>query len=430
MADTFISWVDHDQTARQQTYQLMASFGDKDSRDELGIGTIRDSISDFLFPGTSTIQTRLRYILLIPWIYRYLESNRYRPSQFGARAEAIERSLIQPLISADDSEGAFGKTSKEKVKRLPSSVYWSALKVWGIRKNNFSQDQYQRQIGEIYKHWDGYTLKLSRNILQGDSNDDQSLIRELTWDPELPATPEGFPESLENLNFQLTKDEARYLREKLMISNENDNPNYSGPCLLGELVKRPIKLDDEYPWGKIVTGAASNINSELLEHARIFSFLIHGAHMLYNLMLAEKSREDHLDENRGVSEWDERVEHYQKELLRWHKDPQISDISTWSIGRFWEIIQHPGHDISKAIPFVKSWTSIVLDSSDRVDQKTQARELILRRERETKGSKSRLHNKDPRSRWRGQSATNRLTYRWSNVKVLLKDLYMGLGYGV
>ncbi len=430
MTESIISWVDHDQTARQQTYQLMASFGDSDSRDELGIGTIRDSISDFLFPGTSTIQTRLRYILLVPWIYDHLESNRFKASQFGAKAEEFERSLIKPLISADDSAGAFGKTSKEQVKRLPSSVYWSALSVWGIRKIDRSQDQYHRQIGQIYRLLDSHKSILSRNISQGDSIDDQSIQTVMTWDAELPSPPKGFPDVLDGLNFKLSGEEARYLREKLMVTNENHNINHSGLSLLGELVKKPIPLDDEYPWGSKVASAASNINGELLEHARIFSTLIHGAHLLYNLMVAEKSKEDHLSENTDVSKWDELIDHYQEELVKWHKNLPISDISNWSTSRFWEIIRHPGHNISTVIPFVESWRSIVLENELRVDQSTSARELIKKRELRTKPvSKSRLHNKDSRSRWGGKSATNRLSYRWSNVKVLLKDLYTGLGYG-
>ena len=124
MLNSFLSWVDHDQQARNKTYQLLASYGDHDSRDELGIGAIRDSISDFLFPGTSTIQTRLKYMLIVPWIYTYLEKKykRIRPDRFGREAEEIERSLIRPLIATDDSAGAFGKTAKDRIKRLPSSV--------------------------------------------------------------------------------------------------------------------------------------------------------------------------------------------------------------------------------------------------------------------------------------------------------------------
>jgi len=56
-------------------------FTEKESRDELGIGSIRDAIADILFPGTSTIQTRLRYMLLLPWMYRELEKRNLSPSR-------------------------------------------------------------------------------------------------------------------------------------------------------------------------------------------------------------------------------------------------------------------------------------------------------------------------------------------------------------
>lgn len=71
-----LGWLDHDSDARTKTLNILALFQQKESRDELGIGSIRDSFAEQLFPGTSTIQTRLRYMLFIPWIYQYLENQR------------------------------------------------------------------------------------------------------------------------------------------------------------------------------------------------------------------------------------------------------------------------------------------------------------------------------------------------------------------
>ena len=51
----------------------MPLFGEHDTRDELGIGSVRDAFADTLFPGTSTITTRARYFLLVPWTYQRLE---------------------------------------------------------------------------------------------------------------------------------------------------------------------------------------------------------------------------------------------------------------------------------------------------------------------------------------------------------------------
>ena len=50
--------------------EIINLFAQTESRDELGIGQVRDSFSDRLFPGTSTLHTRARYLVLIPWCYR------------------------------------------------------------------------------------------------------------------------------------------------------------------------------------------------------------------------------------------------------------------------------------------------------------------------------------------------------------------------
>lgn len=71
-----LTWLDHDGAAYERSLRLLALFKEKESRDELGIGAIRDAIADRLFPGTSTIQTRLRYMCFIPWIYAGLEERR------------------------------------------------------------------------------------------------------------------------------------------------------------------------------------------------------------------------------------------------------------------------------------------------------------------------------------------------------------------
>ena len=52
-----LAWVDFDEAERQRAQRIMALFQERESRDELGLGAIRDSISENLFPGTSTIQT-------------------------------------------------------------------------------------------------------------------------------------------------------------------------------------------------------------------------------------------------------------------------------------------------------------------------------------------------------------------------------------
>ena len=67
-------------------HRILALFRERDTRDELGIGVIRDLLADELFPGTSTIQTRLRYMLFVPWIYQQLEAEEWGASDQIGRA--------------------------------------------------------------------------------------------------------------------------------------------------------------------------------------------------------------------------------------------------------------------------------------------------------------------------------------------------------
>ena len=73
-------------------------FSERDTRDELGIGTIRDAFSEHFFPGTSTIQTRAKYMLFVPWIYLDLERKKVPSARVSARARQAETRLIPDWV--------------------------------------------------------------------------------------------------------------------------------------------------------------------------------------------------------------------------------------------------------------------------------------------------------------------------------------------
>ena len=58
------SWLDSSEHERRAVLELVSALNEPGTLDELGIGSIRDTIADTLFPGTSTIQTRARYFLM------------------------------------------------------------------------------------------------------------------------------------------------------------------------------------------------------------------------------------------------------------------------------------------------------------------------------------------------------------------------------
>ena len=67
--ESSLTWLDFSERERRRALEVIDQFREESTRDELGIGSIRDAIADLLFPGTSTVQTRARYFLFIPWLY-------------------------------------------------------------------------------------------------------------------------------------------------------------------------------------------------------------------------------------------------------------------------------------------------------------------------------------------------------------------------
>ncbi|UUT36597.1 DUF6361 family protein [Microbacterium elymi] len=70
--------------------EIIDLFREPGTVDELGIGAVRDALSDILFPGTSVLHTRLRYVLFIPWLLRRAADDGGTPDEMRARFRAHE----------------------------------------------------------------------------------------------------------------------------------------------------------------------------------------------------------------------------------------------------------------------------------------------------------------------------------------------------
>src|SRR5215212_3682988 len=116
-----IAWLDTSSDEQRRVRELIALFSQSDSRDELGIGQIRDAFSDLLFPGTSVIQTRARYYLFVPRCYTAGKAAGTFGSANRKQGEAQERQLIKTLRDAnlEDAAGLIGSRVGPSVKTLP-----------------------------------------------------------------------------------------------------------------------------------------------------------------------------------------------------------------------------------------------------------------------------------------------------------------------
>jgi hypothetical protein len=401
-----IGWLDQSEEHQRKMREVIDLFSETDSRDELGIAVVRDSLSDLLFPGLSTIQTRARYFLFIPWIYVDLEKRRTPAARLAIRAREAQTRLIYALEAGGERSGVIGIDAKEKLKRLPDSVYWTGLGEFSIRRFRGDQGDYQRGIDRFYRQ-----LASAANHEAEDSDG----YRPHNWDLNRPEAPEGL---LDATTMQLRADEALYLRER-MVTADSDS-------LLAQLLRAGKPIDDSviHPWDALDERLATPALLERVEAARWFSEVISGAALLYNLMLAEAATKRNLQSG-GV----DRVDGFRADLDDWAAmlSARSEAIRGLDQRRLWQLVAAGGGRVPESTRvFLDRWFELALTVPERVAGSADARELIADREYRLKRGNARLQNSRQLEIWGGSSGAGRLTYRWTTGRTMVNDIVSGL----
>lgn len=371
--------------------EVIELFRERDTVDELGIGSVRDAFSNLLFPGTSVLHSRARYFLFVPWIYAELERQRVPSGEIADRARRDEIRLIYALIEGNEEEGSgvIGAVAREGLKQLPSYAYWNGLEILGVRLYHGSIDRYHRSIDSYYQ--------LLREAPRSEGDEPTDGVRP-NWDAGLPPRPELL---LESASFDLTGDEAMYLRDRIHASAPGS--------LLDAFVSRarPARRV-AFAWHHPDIGKLPKDLANSVELARVFSEVMHGASLLYNLMLAE------------AREFTPRVEEYRGRLEEWAV--QVNIPATWSWDAFWAVALLSNPRIRMPTRrFVEGWFAVGSSGLDIADD-PRARLLISDRERITKGSQARLHNRRALELWGGSSGASQLSFRWPIVERMINDI--------
>jgi hypothetical protein len=394
---SLIAWLDASSEEQQQMREIIRLFTDRESVDELGLGQIRDALSDGLFPGTSTLHTRARYLLFIPWLFQ--QASQARDPKMAA--DRAERKLINSLRGTDDFAGLLGMNVGAGLRTLPSTIYWSALRRHGILTD-------PNLTIETALEYDGRSLGI-------DELDDSVSARSQAWSTTMPKRPEGFPESIPD-GFRMRREEAEWLRDRILYSSPD--------TLLAHLtIDQPLE-ESTAPWESAAALRATGEAATLLAHARAFSAIMHGAQLLYNLMLAEQYEEcgfDRVDTEKLA--YSDRMEEW-AEKLGGHIDVEAWDLESLLV-RVETIRGMPVHPNSKG--FVSSWLKLIRESDPAtIVDSNYARTLIKNRESNNKGKQARLNNPRRLQNWGGLSGADALTFRWRNVRTLLGDIHDGL----
>ena len=397
-----LTWLDLTASDRDKMRRILDLFKEQGTIDEMGLGSLRDILSNALFPGTSYIQTRLRYVLFIPWMYRLLESRKVGSADVARQARKAETDLIEALKDGGGAEeGIIGVRAGGSLARPPSSVYWSALVRWGIFQHRQSQGWYHTNFARLA---DGHGPAERPN--------DPGVVwnREPNWHPRLPDQPASFPQEA---SFALTRDEADFLRGRL--------EEQCAGTLLGWLVRKGSDAPAKHFWDDPDAGQASKTIRATVELARRFSLHVQGIPLLYNLLLAERRHADHDVDGDG-----DLIERYRAELAQWADLEAKED--TYDSHVLWDLVARNGGRLpSPQRDFVEAWSKwIAEEGPSAVTDGDWLRKLVADRERRLKGARARLANPNRLLDWNGRSGVVRMDFRWVRVRQLLIDLHQGL----
>lgn len=397
-----LTWLDYSERDRRRALDVIDLFRETDTIDELGLAAVGNSYSDLFFPGTSTIQTRACYFLLVPWTFLRMERLGVSSSKAAGRARSEEVNLNRRLREGSDTWGVFGSRAGDALKRLPSEVYWGGLGAWGIRTFAGHKWAYFRSL-------DGFRRRVAE--LRSTPRDPEGRrAPPANWHPHLPDPPAGFPNT--GVSVALRRQDAEYLRERIQARR---------PESLLAVVAGRADVDDleaKRPWDLAHLAEVSPALRDDLRDARHFAVCMQGAALLYNLMLSELKKRDEWREEyrRRLAEWAEEVRGLGPALEDWRRD------GVWRVVRTeGRSLRHPTRN------FVERWVANLKRAGPAaIADDADARMLVRDRETQLKRGRARFTNPRRLELWGGASGTGLMSYRWGSAKRIIRDIFDGL----
>lgn len=418
-----LHWLDFSPTEREDVLTLLESQRDKSTVDELGFGLVRDAISDHLFPGLSTIQTRARYFLFVAWLLRDLERGTVKDDRLVLTLRQREVSLINALLATDGEgvgerhAGLIGRESRDTTKRMPTAIYWSGIRRFGIFQGSGSLQEYLADLPDLRKQLRRRSAAMEDG--EGSVGDTDSA----TWDPGLPEVPQDF---LTETTFELTHQEARYLNEKVLGLRTASN----SICLLQWMVRHldvATVTSLEAPWSLLeATGDWPAVPDSLrmeLTHAHHFSLCARVLTTVYTRLLAARRRDlemSHYD--RLLADSLSGLAGNAKALRDWHAN----------LTAFWQWISLANPRLHRDRQFIEEWLAMLADHRYAVSEPSaltgiQVERWMQARERCLKGTLARMGNPPVLQRWSPPEWVGLNDFRWHTARVILIDILAGLG---
>tara|TARA_R110001583_G_scaffold195508_1_gene374674 strand:- start:112 stop:1341 length:1230 start_codon:yes stop_codon:yes gene_type:complete len=403
-----IGWVDFSSTDREKVSQVLAMLQEPGTLDELGLGQIRDAFADLLFPGFSTIQTRAKYFITVPRIirdYLALDPRAQRRASLKDYLESQENEFAELLVERHGPAegGIIGSDmvgSEQGVARKPSSVYWNGLRQFGIVNTTKSLSEFSREVGQLH----------SAARAAGHEEDDTDAMPHRS----VVHLDEFDSDWMADASIHLSELEAQFLINKLTHTPAIHNSVIS-QFLTHDLAKElvvgglaSLTFPELVTWvrGRQEVSLTCRQNLELAEE---FSEAIRGAHIRFNILIAQKSRNTAL-----VTEREERFSEW-LELARKRKLFSETSVDHWL-----QAATSGGARINlNAREFLRQWHEAIYQN----ESISSLNHLIESRAQKNKGRRSvLLKNLGEAPKWQGMDS---LSYRWPTARTILTDIVTG-----
>lgn len=388
-------WIDFSDEQRDRVHAVIDMLSAGGTVDELGVGTIRDSFADWMFPGVSTIQTRPKYFIILTEVFlnyvrKYINNEKLPNLETYLNAE--ENRIMQLLAKNHqytEGNGVIGITvAKEngELARKPSSIYWNGIRVHGLIDTQLSKNEY-----------------LNAHDLSNFSKEDEM---ENDFEHNFGLKGHLLNSINDDMNMELTKEQADFLRDQFKDVYHVDKHDNN---LLTEILKDKKREEIVLNAANFKEAAEVLLEVEdlpqetksMIRMALDFNLLLHGAHIRYNMLLHKKA---------GSKDYQEVWEHWLYELEESRENIEQLDFNTI----FSAVAKRVD---SKTQRFMKAWQEEVLKQS--LNEQVLD-DLVYKQEINKKGLKAKLTLKDGEfDAWVGIKG---LEYRFNIVKNIITDL--------
>ena len=286
-----LGWIDFSKSERSKILSVLDLLQENGTLDELGIAPVRDGFSNIFFPGTSTIQTRAKYFLIVPYALKDLErSSEANPNVLRRTLDAIERECGECLLDQNRNEiGIIGGRSLLRgqwVKRAPVEIYWNGLRQYRIfTGGNLTLTEYLRTSCAL-KNRKSTLKKLGNRNDNAEENECDDRDAGNSGSFQFWNLPTHYPEWQDDLKMNLTAAEADFLKRQIIAAY----PNTMLGFILRENLTQVLECENFDDLAELIDIFPDHIQEDYAL-ALQFSHFLYVIRVAYNIIISDGKNE-------------------------------------------------------------------------------------------------------------------------------------------